>query len=453
MSISVPLETLDNKIKLQIRDNLTLTYPEVKRHPGMKGGFGNTKEPLVFYHIDDGKLKLPMTYGSKLLDIFPAELQKYQIIDIKFTATLRDYQVEVFNQAWEHLQEHGSTTLELHPGWGKTIVGANLHCKTNLLGCVIITQDCLIPQWKKTYQDTTNAKIWVVGEKMPAQFDIIICMAGRTSKVPDEIRAKVGYLLIDEAHTFCTPERIKALLYFSPNYIVAETATLTRQDEMHKMIHLICGTHSIVRKFKKDFNVVKVLTPFVGVRKKTVTGNVNWDELRKSLLFNEKRNNLIVDLVLANPDYKILILTAMKDHVKLLHESLVKKGETCDFMTGNKKSYNDSRVLVGTLSKISTGFDEANNCANFGGIRINLVILCISIKSVALFEQSIGRGFRSDMPNIIQLVDNDNIIKSHWRVANKWYEEHNGMVYIEDLRKDPRYIDLVDLSGIKLGGT
>jgi len=96
-----------------------------------------------------------------------------------------------------------------------------------------------------------------------------------------------------------------------------------------------------------------------------------------------------------------------------------------DILSGTKSKYFDSRILIGTISKISTGFDSANVAINFNGIAIDTLILAGSTKSHNLHIQSIGRVFRSDYPTIFELVDDNRISKSHWRARKKNYDEMN----------------------------
>jgi len=103
-------------------------------------------------------------------------------------------------------------------------------------------------------------------------------------------------------------------------------------------------------------------------------------------------------------------------------------GESVDSMAGTKSTYSDSRILVGTISKIGTGFDEKTACPNFNGVRINMLILCTSIKKASLLEQSIGRVFRAEMPVVIDLVDDNPILKRHWKERQKWYISRNGTI-------------------------
>jgi hypothetical protein len=98
-------------------------------------------------------------------------------------------------------------------------------------------------------------------------------------------------------------------------------------------------------------------------------------------------------------------------------------------MAGHRKHYHDSKILIGTISKIGTGFDEQSACIDFSGERINMLILMGTTKSDTVVEQVLGRAFRADLPHIIIFVDNVQVVKRHWYVIKKWCLEHNGEIH------------------------
>jgi hypothetical protein len=312
-----------------------------------------------------------------------------------------------------------------------TILGAYLASKAGLLTIVLAHRKTLLGQWQNTFHKVTDAQTWIVGnEPMPARFNVIICLDKRVKKLGDDLVKRVGMLIIDEAHVFCTPDHVDDLLRFQPRYIIAETATLKRDDDMDRMITALCGLQQISREMTKEFYVYKLATGIAGQRESRKGGQgVNWNVLMSSLTSNPHRNQLIVDVVAKNPDRKILVLTGLVKHVKTLYQMLKEKGESVDYMCGNKKMYADSRVLIGTISKIGTGFDEESFCRDYGGKRIDLAILVQSVAKSALLEQSVGRAFRAHLPNIIHFVDADPTIERHWkRVARPWYKSRGGTI-------------------------
>jgi superfamily II DNA or RNA helicase len=149
---------------------------------------------------------------------------------------------------------------------------------------------------------------------------------------------------------------------------------------------------------------------------------------------------MIIDLVERNVNHKIMILTWNKNHAYFLSKTLNERGTSSDVLAGNKSTYKDSRVLVGTISKIGTGFDEAMACPDWSGERSNMLILTGSTKSLSGLEQITGRVFRAEFPTIIDLVDDNRICKSHCTQRRKWYEDEarNGeIMYIETKKEEP----------------
>ena len=391
-------------------------------------------EPIIMYQTENEALHVPYLFAHVTLAKEHFIIPTYPATPLQFKGELRANQIEVELEAWEQIQKRGASTLGLYPGYGKTILGAKLASRIALLTVILVHREILTVQWKKTFTDFTNAKVWIVGEKTPPpSCDVIICMDSRWHHIPQRLRDAVGFLIIDEAHAFCTPTHVGCLLAFHPKYILAETATLLRDDGMHSMIQAIVGTHGVFRETSKPFTVMKVTTNVTPVRKMNRMGGVDYASLVSATLYDERRNKIIWHLVKSNPTFTILILTSLVDHAMLLHAGLVKVGESCDFMCGTKKSYHDCRVLIGTTSKIGTGFDQATACPDYSGKRFDLLILCCSIKKYAMLVQNVGRVFRADYPTVMYLVDNDTIFTSHWYKAQKWFKMHGGTIIKHDM--------------------
>jgi len=351
-----------------------------------------------------------------------------------FCALLKDYQVEPALEAYQQLQIWGSTTLKLPPGFGKTMIGAWLWTFTATVVVVLVVQQPLLRQWKKTFVTAVPGlaqSIWVVGEDSPPGPGvipaIIICMNQRTHQIPADVKQAVGCLIIDEAHCFCTPDRVGALLAFTPKYVIAETATLERDDGMEKMIHSICGEHSVSRVATKLYTVIRLDTSITVEENRNKYG-VNFNDLCNKLCALPERNMIILDIIKSNPHRKFMILTRLADHVALLQMLITSNGISCATLYRNQKTYSDSSVLIGTIPKIGTGFDEANACEDFGGVQSDTLILAGSIKKNTVFEQVRGRVMRSANPVVIYLVDRNQVCKRHFRETAGWIEYTQGLI-------------------------
>ena len=424
MACAISRKLINDEQALQIRSYLCLT-PKVISN---KYNQNNTPNPVIFYQFIDQTIHLPMSFAKKLLNINNDD-NNFAKTSLTFTGNLRDYQIAVEEEAWNQLLENRSTTLGLYPGFGKTILGAKLAARTQLLTVILVTNTILLGQWKKTFEDNTNAQVWIVGENHPPpKCNVIICMDTRYEHIPIETRNLVGMVIIDEAHLFCTPTRATALLAFHPKYVIIESASLERDDEMESMIYAIAGTHNILRLSEKPFTVYKVITNIKPERKKNKMGGVDFLKLQQTTLFDERRIDIIVNMIKINLNFKILILTSLVDHALLLHGKLDFLKISCDFLCGSKKGYSDSNVLIGTMSKIGTGFDPATSCPNYNGSPFDLLFLVSSIKKESMLVQNVGRCFRADFPTVMHFVDDDDIYKNHWYRAKKWYNKRNGTV-------------------------
>lgn len=384
---------------------------------------------IKFYLIEDGILKLPYIFGISFFQNIPDF--NFKIHNYEFTGQLRENQIEVEKEAWNQLETYGTTTLGLYPGFGKTILGAKLCSNSKLLTVILVHREILLDQWKKTFKLFTNAKVVIIEfnknqEKEIEEADVIITMDKRFNKIKNY--KEVGFLIIDEAHVFCTPKHIECLLYFQPKYIVIETATLERDDNLHHMLYALVGEHGVFRETTIPFNVTKVITDIIPEREYN-RGKIVWPTFVKTTLINEKRNKYIIDMVLNNLDKNILILTSLVEHVNILINLLQEQNIKCDSLYGKKKKYIDCSILIGTTSKIGTGFDQSSSCENFSGKTFNFLMLVCSIKKYSMLIQNVGRVFRSkEVPMIMHFVDNDSIYKSHWYQARKWYLSRGGKI-------------------------
>lgn len=436
MSFRYPVDLLTaEQIKL-IQTCLTITLADPsKDKKWMKPRPSAPKPQLTVFRVDEKKnVLLPFFFARKLFSS-SINLDKPHCLVIKdytprFEATLRDYQGPVALEALELLRTHSTVTLGLRTGWGKSLLGAWLWYMCGLLGVVLIHLDVLIDQWVATFEKAIPAlagSIWVVGEKPPPSIAVIICMEGRVKQIPEHIRQAVGTLIVDECHLFCTSSRIDPLLHFEPRYVIAESATLERNDAAHAVINSFTGLHAINRIPEDPYTIYCLDT---GILVPEVMGaqGVRFEQLCKELAADEKRNAMIVDLVRSNPHRKILIITRVKSHVPLLSELLEKVGIIADTIYGKKGKCKDTNVKILSLSKGGVGFDEENAIGkDFGGVKSDTVIFAHTIKNYQSFEQAKGRA-RGKGLCVIWLRDKNAIPRRHLTELRGWIDNTGGTI-------------------------
>lgn len=392
-------------------------------------GSSSQEEPVQFYNAIDDVVHLPYLFAASLFQIIPNDKIQYPPVFIEFTGTLRDNQVSMVAEAHEQLQKYGTTTLALPPGTGKTIIGAKLNTMLHLLTVILVHREILTIQWKKTYTDNTNASVWIIGEaNPPTKCDVLICMDTRWNQIPIAYRDAIGIVIIDEAHAFCTRSRVPCLLAFHPKFIIIETASLERDDEMHNMMYAMVGKHGIYREISNPFYIMKINTNTIPEIKQNKMGSTDWPVLLNSSLMNPRRNRIIINLVTKNLNRKILILTILKEHADYLYNELVKLEVPCDWLYGNRKKYVDATVLIGTISKIGTGFDPATSCPTYDNRPFDQLILCQPMKKYNMLIQNIGRAFRAKYPSIQCLVDSNSILEGHWNITKSWCCTRGGIL-------------------------
>lgn len=441
MSVAIPLSWIPRELAVKITSE-ELHF--VKKQGFTPGYSWSVPEPesVDLFRSEGSTVYLPYNYTIGLVHqgLLPASVLKpipknptrEAPTFFSFTANLFESQIPMVNTAYSQLMTHGTTTLNVYTGAGKTVMVAYLLACLSMLNQVAIifmTNTTLISQWKDTFSKFTKATVWVVGEAFPDKpVNVIICMDGRFKKLPPAFVSQIGTVVYDEAHTFCTEGRKSCLLGLTPTFVIAASATMHRPDDMISLMYAVVGEHAVKEISQKPFQIYKYNTGITIPIVKNTMGKVDYSKVIAAQVESEERNGLIYDLVEQHRNDKILVMCKYIKHVNTIYDELTKRGKSVDHMSGNKKKYKDSHVLVGTINKIGTGFDEKAACEDFNGFRINVLILTCSIKSLGLLEQVVGRAFRSDAPQVYYLIDHNSIVQNHWRGAVNWFKSRNGII-------------------------
>ena len=452
MAVVVPRAWLTAKDKEYIKEQLTVssnTDPVVILKP-----FQVVKDPNSD-DVNNGTVRLPFAFYRELREYgehkewpeFPNDAKHTERFnpEWQFTGELRDYQ----QSAWKDeilpmLKGRRSGLLGAHTGWGKTATASFIASRTQLVTLILYHIGPLGRSWPETFSQFTTAVVCHIGKEAfnPAAH-VYICTVGMalSDNFPLD-PAKVGLLVIDEAHCFMSPQRVFSYLRFEPKYVLDLTATPDRADGMGKMLGLFHGRLKlgedrrplpgqvpceVIRVSKRAFTVYKQKT---GMKPKIVTNQrgLDWGEVKKSLITRPALVNLICDWVMMNPHKKILVHTVQIDQMEAVAAELRTRGETSvSTFHGNMSTYNECRVLVAIDKKVSLGYDDKNTCANYGGRRLDMLIMGFTIKDKGATEQLVGR-MRGENGIVIDLIHAFSSFEKHWKLRSEWYLSHGGKV-------------------------
>jgi hypothetical protein len=452
MAVVVQRASLSVRDKDYIRDQLTVTSntdPPTVSKPFIVERDLQNEDP------NNGTVRLPFAFYRELREYgehhdwpeFPNDAKHLTRFtpEWQFGGSLREYQ----QQAWKDeilpmLKGRRSGLLGAYCGWGKTAMASFISSRTQLVTLILYHISPLGRSWPETFGQFTNAVVCHVGKEAfnPAAHVYISTVGMALSENFPLDPSRVGLLVVDEAHCFMSPKRVFAYLKFEPKYLINLTATPERADGMGKMLGLFHGRlvmdpHGaplpgqtpceVIRISTRSFTVYKQKT---GLKPKIVTNQrgLDWTEVKKSMLTRPALVSLICDWALLNPHKKVLIQTVQIDQMEAIVAELKLRGEqSVEPFFGNMSTYNECRVLVAIDKKVGLGYDDATTCANYGGKRLDMLIMGWSIKDPSSVEQLVGR-MRGENGCVVDLCHDFSSFTKHWKNRATWYASRGGKV-------------------------
>lgn len=432
MALQIDVSQISSQQAQQLTEAL-IVYPESKK----KKHYGTPAKTTAIqcYRLTENQLYVPFCFGSRFLGK-TNDFLGHPKVPLKLQADFvpRDYQSLIVEEVCKHFRRCRVSTIVARPGKGKTIMSIMLAAKLSFKTCILLPID-LSEQWyQEVCRTTEGARVWWVGGNAPIPDDpqVIVAYRERVGRIPAALRAQVGFLILDEAHRLCTKTGMEAVLEFTPKYTLACTATFERYtDGLHKIMEAVVGLDKVSPAHDDlDFTVFQYHTGLKPVRISNSVGTPDWTTLTQSVMYNPALNEMAADLaqLLVRYGRKTMFLTRETQHVKDLEKLFRARGIPCEQRSRTKKSYPDTPILISNTQLSGTGFDEASYCLNFNKLRIQVVVVMMSIADVQLLEQTCGRAFRHPSPVMIWMHHTDTIFDNHWRSARRWALKNNAKV-------------------------
>ena len=423
MSISIDIDSMTDEQREKIHKDLEIKIEASTYAFGAKAVY---LHPYEIRTDKNGKdiVFLPFAYAVSQGFSRPARESFPTLNSTKCTAILRTNQKEVRDEALQYLKK-GSTLISCYTGFGKTLMSIYLAIKINMKVLIIVKGNVLIKQWENDIKSAcpeTNVQILTTKTvKLDEDCDFYISSPDNVKKTHSTFFKSIGTVLVDESHQIMAESLSKCLQYVYPRYLIGLSATPYRPDGLNKLFDIYFGENNkIIRKLYRKHTVYRVESGFTPEVDIGPNGKINWGVVLNSQAFDVTRNELIIKIVKYFPENVFLILSKRVEQANYLVERLKEEGEDVTSLIGSQKEYEKtSRILVGTITKVGTGFNHT---------RLNSLIIAGDVEEY--FQQYLGRVFRREdaEPVVFDIVDKNPILLRHFKTREKIYKEYGGVV-------------------------
>lgn len=423
--------------------------------PRVMQGFGNDNEDNSFkiYQENAKKLYVPKYLGIEkcgkpMLDKVP----EGDDIKCKFVFDLFDYQKKPAETILNKYQTHGGGILSVRCGFGKTILALYFVCQLKKKTLVIVHKEFLMNQWKDSILGNEEkgikpcidkARVGIIqGKEFDIEDkDIVIAMVNTVWKKPFPIDAfdSFGHVIIDECHMISSKKFSRSLMKVNSKYMLAVSATPTRQDGLTKVLKYYVGDIIFRGKAKYDSNVLVERMIFKSTNKYYKKEETNYRGMAMtSTMINNicdyyTRTKILVNRMVEkledsnlNVKRQILVLSDRKEHLKDMHSYITKNNlATVGYYIGGMKEHqlNESEkkdIILGTYPMAKEGLNIPT---------LNCLVLASPKKNII---QSVGRILRKKHEDIqaviIDGVDTFSVFKNQGAFRNKLYKKRGYRV-------------------------
>jgi superfamily II DNA or RNA helicase len=394
------------------------------------------------------KMYVPRFYGIRRYGVPSAcEIaEEGEEINVAFVSQLRDYQERVKGIYLNHVSKPlysgaprcgGGGILELHTGWGKTVLGINIISELKRKTLIIVHKEFLMNQWiERIGAFMPDAKI---GRIQGATFDIegkdVVLGMLQTlydRDFPPNAFSSFGFTIIDEVHHIGSVQFSKALLRIVTPYMLGISATVERKDGLTDLLYMFIGDKIHKEERKKDdivsvraieyetldYEFNEVITDY--------RGNTAYSSMISKLCDFTPRAEFIErvlhDLVEESPKSQLLVLSHNRSLLEFLEAKIRARGSaSCGFYVGGMKqrdldvTASEKQIVLSTYSMAAEALDIPS---------LSTLVLATPKTDVI---QSVGRILRKkhDNPIIVDIVDRHSIFQNQWSKRRVYYKKCN----------------------------
>lgn len=429
---SILKDTLSDDELSKIKEELTMT-------PIVIDGYG-PNNPLSFKTFMESRTKIyiPKFYGLQKFGIPTSnKMKEGESIDLSFNGKLRALQEDASTamiEACEDPKRMGGL-LCLRCGEGKTITAIYLLCRLGRKTMIIIHKEFLLEQWKERIGEfAPNARIGLIKAKTidVENKDIVLASVQSLSMKEYEptLFDSFGTLIIDECHHMGSQVFSQALKKLNVKYSIGLTATPKRKDGLTKVFTSFLGDIVFISAKRKDNMAVQFKEyydsdPVYSKEHTLYNKKPNMARMINAICNFEKRTDFLIqcisDVLVNEPNRKVLLLSDRRQHLHDLHEKLKKTQYTSGYYYGGMSAHDlkqseEKQILLATYQYASEGFDMKG---------LDTLVLASPKTDVV---QVVGRILRDkpedrkNVPLVIDIVDSFSMFVGQAKKRYKYYK-------------------------------
>lgn len=425
---TIPKDQLSISQQDRIRRDLMVT----KSQPALSFA---RPEPYPVYREAATRFYLPQFYGLKTFGptTKPSKLRPPIPMSQSFAGKLREDQQVVANLALKSLRGVGGALLELHCGYGKTVVGLYIAAALGVKTVVIVHKEFLMTQWKERIEmflpgarlGKIQADVVDIDDK-----DIVMVMLQSlaTKEYPIDLFSGVGLVIVDECHHMSAEVFSNALFKAVAPHMLGLSATMRRKDGLSRVFKMFLGDVAAKREQSSDTEVRAMHyhnddedfnETVMGFQ-----GTVNFSSMLSKLSSCDHRldyvANIVRELVVEEERDQILVLTHFRAMIDALSDRFQKMGIDHGYYVGGMKPEDleksaTRRVVLGTFAMAEEGLDIKT---------LDTEVLATSKSDVV---QAVGRVQRSpnSTPLVIDIIDPHPCFRRQYEKRCKFYRKNN----------------------------
>lgn len=325
---------------------------------------------------------------------------------LSFHGTIRDTQRQAIDDTLARLQREGGAVLTLPTGSGKTTCALYIASVLQKRTLIVVHKRLLLEQWRERIaQFLPRASVSVVqGAECDVSGDIVVAMVQTLISRQHEVStfASCGMLIFDEAHHVGAPVFSQCMRRLQLMYTLGLTATPTRRDGLHRVIHWNLGAMAFEAALRERSDVEVCSFTYTSPRYALPqpvnrVGTVDSTAVMTTLVQDASRTAYLVDRVARiEPQRQVLVLSHRTAHCEALRDGLRARNVDVSLCAGKSRD-TSGRVIVATYALVSEGFDLP---------RLDTVVFATPASDVTQAVGRILRGLGGPVcPRVIDIVD------------------------------------------------